>query len=313
MNRSVLRAVTLLACVLACAPVLAGCGGDGSESTGAKRLLEQTFDTTAAAVKSGRLNVDATLEPEGLLALGGPVTLRITGPFAVSRATGLASFDLDAQAWIAGRRLPAGAVSDGQRVYLKLDGDHYALDETFLDKLRSGEGAAGIVSLGIDPRRWITDAQEKGMEQVGGVETVRIAGGIDVPKLLADVEKVVGTLPLSERGSAQQRKQIADAVKSAGVEVWSGKEDKILRQLRVRVQFDFPAGTRPPVAGLDKGKIELRARIDDVNGVTAKISAPARSRPFSELPDTGVAGLVKCITEAVGQGRSVALCAARLL
>lgn len=315
MNRSVLRAVTPLACGLLCALALAACGDDsGSESTGAKRLLEQTFATTATALRSGRLDVNAKLEPEGLLALGGPITLKASGPFVVSQASGLPSFDLDAEARIAGRRLRAGAISDGKRAYLELDGDHYVVDDELSDRLRSGAAAAATASLGIDPRRWISDAREDGSEQVGGVDTARIVGAIDVPRLLADLQTGAGgAAPPPGRGSAEQRKRIAAAVKSAEVEVWSGKQDKIVRQLLVRVQFDFPARTKPPIAGLDKGQIELRSRIDDVNGVTATITAPARSRPFSELPDSGVGGLVKCLSEAVGRGSGVARCAANLL
>lgn len=306
----------LLACVLTCAVVLAACGSDdGGDSTGAKRQLEQAFVTTATSVKSGRLTFDAKLDPEGLLALGGPFTLKVTGPFAVSRPAGLARFDLDADARVAGRRIPAGAISDGKDVYLELDGDHYKLDDETADKLRSGDGAAGLLALGIDPRAWITDVQENGTERLGGVETVRLRGAVNVPRLIRDVLTGAGggALPAGKQGSAQQREDLADAVKSADVEVWSGQDDKILRQLLVRIKFDFPSGARPPVPGLDKGTIELRGRIDDVNGVTPEITAPARSRPFSQLPDTGVAGLVKCVTEAVGQGASVARCAASLL
>ncbi len=314
MTRSVLRAVTILACGLACMLALATCGGDdGSESTGGQRLLEQTFATTATEVSSGRIIVDAKLEPEGLLALGGPFTLNITGPFAVSQPAGVPSFDLDAVARVAGKRLPAGALSDGKDIYIELDGDHYVLEDDALDSLRSGEGIATVIPLGIDPRNWIKDAQENGTERIGGVETVRVKGAIDVPELVDDLEKVVGTLPAGKQGDAEQRKAIADAVQSAEVEVWSGKDDKILRQMLVRVAFDFPRGTKPLITGLDKGKIELRARLDDINGSTPKIAAPARAKPFSQLPETGVAGLVKCVTDAIAQSSNVARCAASLL
>jgi len=81
----------------------------------------------------------------------------------------------------------------------------------------------------------------------------------------------------------------------------------------VKVAFDFPSGATPPIPGLDKGKVELRARIDGVNGVKANVATPARSKPLSELPDTGVAGLVKCVMEAVAKGDSLASCAAQLV
>jgi len=320
-TRFVLRAVTPLACGLSCALALAlalaACGGGGGSDSTAKDLLEQTFAKTASDLKSGRLVVDAKLEPEGVLALGGPITLKVSGQFSGVQTARLPRFDLDAEARIAGRRLPAGAISDGKRAFLELDGDHYAVDRRILGKLRSRTGAAGIASLGIDPRRWITDAREQGSERLGGIDTVRIAGAVDVPALLADLQTGAGGAgggpSAPKQRSAQQRKRIAEAVKSARVQLWSGKQDKILRQLLVRLEFDFPPGSEPPITGLDEGKIELRARIDDVNAARVKPSAPARSRPLSKLRDSGVAGLVRCLAEAIGEGKSVAPCAADLL
>lgn len=306
--------MTFLACGLLCVLALAACGGDGAgDSTAAKDLLEQTFAKTASDLKSGRLVVDGKLAPEGVLALGGPITLKVSGPFSYMRARQLPSFDLAAQARIAGRRLPAGAISDGKHAFLVFDGDHYAVDGKRLGKLRARSAAGGIAALGIDPRRWIKDAQEKGSQRLGGVDTVRIAGGVDVPALLADVEQLVGRLPAPKQGSTQQRKRITEAVKSARVELWSGKQDKILRQLLVRVEFDFPAGSEPPIMGLDKGMIELRARVFDVNAARVKVSAPARARPLSKLRDSGVAGLVKCLAKAIGEHKSLAPCAVDLL
>lgn len=314
MTRFVLRAATLLACGLLCALAIAACGSDdASDSTGAKRVLEDTFATTATAVKSGRLNFDAKLDPEGLLALAGPITFKVDGPFTVDASSGLPSFDLSADGLVAGKHFPAGALSDGRDVYLQLDGDFYKLEHAPLDNLRSGKGLVGIALLGIDPRDWITDVQDKGTEHVGGVETVHLTGGVDAPKLFADVEQLIGSPPGANPASARQRKQIEEAVKSASAEVWSGKDDKILRQLVVRVSFDFPANVDTPIPGLDSGTLELRASLADINAPQSKVSTPASSKPFSQLPDTGTAGLVKCLTDSIRQGETVAQCAADLL
>jgi hypothetical protein len=302
--RSVLRAASPLACALLCALAIAACGSDkASDSTGAKRVLAETFATTATAVKSGRLRFDATIVPEGLLAVAGPIRIQVRGPFTVNAPGGLPSFDLVADVLIARKHYPAAALSDGHHVYLQLDGDFYKLEHASLP---------GVL-LGIDPRKWITELQDKGTEQVGGVDTVHLTGGVDAPKLFADVQQLIGSPPWADPASARQRKQIEDAVKSASVEVWSGKGDKILRRLLVRVRFDFPANVNTPIPGLDTGTLELRASIDDINAPQAKIAAPAGSKPFSQLPETGTAGLVKCLTDSIRQGETVAQCAADLL
>ncbi|MDX6690703.1 MAG: hypothetical protein QOG15_2160 [Solirubrobacteraceae bacterium] len=306
--------MALLACGLACALAAAACGSDrAADSAGARRAFADTFATTATAVKSGRLSFDAKIDPEGLLAIAGPITLKVGGPFTVDATSGLPSFDLTADALVARRHFPAGALSDGRDVYLQFDGDFYKLDHGALHGLRSGKGLVGVPLLGFDPRAWVTGVQDKGTARVGGVETVHLTGGIDAPKLFADVGQLIGSRPGFDPASAKRRKQITDAVKSASVEVWSGKDDKVLRQLLVRVRFDFPAGVDPPIPGLDQGTLELRASLDDINGRQPRTSAPAGAKSFSQLPDTGTAGLVKCLTDSIRQGETVAQCAADLL
>jgi hypothetical protein len=78
------------------------------------------------------------------------------------------------------------------------------------------------------------------------------------------------------------RKQIEDAVKATKVDVWSGAEDQILRQLAVVVDFAFKKGASP-ITGLDGGKISLRVRLDRVNATTVDPVVPKHARPLSEL------------------------------
>ena len=174
------------------------------------------------------------------------------------------------------------------------------------------------------------------LRRVGGAETERIGGTVNVPRLLADL----GTLLDKAGGTGssfldpQLRAQIGDAVKSAKADVWTGAEDKLLRQLAVVVTFAFKDASQSPIPGLDGGRITLRARLDDVNGAAVKIATPARARPLAQLTGKGGlnrflqgigagitggvgpgetgAALLRCVTQAGGSSTEVVRCTSKL-
>jgi hypothetical protein len=342
-TRSTLRALLVVACGLLCAALLAACGSsDTTSDAAAERTLEQTFGSSSTSIERGRVAATLRLEPEGLLKLGGPISVRLTGPFAAPSRRDLPRFDLAFLATLAGQRFSGSAISTGTKGFLKLDDRTYAVDDAFVAKLRKGLGTAaaepqaGLKSLGIDPLRWITGPERKGEERVAGVDTLRIGGDVNVSRLLADL----GTL-LDKAGGAgaslltpELRKQIADAVKSAKVDVWTGAEDKLLRQLAVVVTFAFEDGSQSPIPGLDGGRITLRARLDDVNGAPVRVSAPKSARPLSALtgkgglstflqgvgagvtggvgPGDDGAAFLRCLTQAGGVSAEIVRCASKL-
>ena len=138
------------------------------------------------------------------------------------------------------------------------------------------------------------------------------------------------TAGCSRRSSATQ---IADAVTSTKVDVWSGTQDKILRQLVAVIDFAFKTGTSP-VSGLDGGRITLRLRLDDVNATTVPAVAPKDARPLSDLTGEGGLGallsglgagvlggtgggdggeaFLQCLNSASGQTADIVECASKL-
>jgi hypothetical protein len=343
MTRSTIRALLVIACSVLCAALLACGGGSGSTSdAAAERTLKQTFGTSASSIERGRVAATLRLEPEGLLKLGGPISVRLSGPFAAPTRRDLPRFDLAFLATLAGQRFRGSAISTGTKGFLKLDGHPYAVEDAFIARLRKGLGKAaaepqaGLKALGIDPLRWISNPESKGQERIGGAETERIGGTVNVPRLLTDL----GTL-LDRAGGAgssflspQLRTQIGDAVKSAKVDVWTGTADKLLHQLAVVVTFAFKDSSQSPIPGLDGGRITLRARLDDVNGAAVRIAAPAAARPLSQLTGNGGlrtflqgigagitggvgpggsgAALLRCITQAGGASAEVVRCTSKL-
>ena len=343
MTRSTLRALLVIACSGLCALLLAcGGGSDKTSDASAERTLKQTFGTSANSIDRGRVAATVRLDPEGLLKLGGPISVRLNGPFAAPTRRNLPRFDLAFLTTLAGQRFRGNAISTGSKGFLRLDGRTYAIEDAFVARLRKGLGRAasepqaGLKALGIDPLRWITNPESKGQERIAGVETERIGGAVNVPRLLADL----GTLLDKAGGSGssflrpQLREQIGDAVKSARADVWSGADDKLLRQLAVAVTFAFKDSSQSPIPGLDGGRITLRARLDDVNGAAVRIPVPAHARPLSQLtgkgglrtflqgigagitggvgPGDAGAALLRCVTQAGGSSTEVVRCTSKL-
>lgn len=341
MTRLINRALLVLAAALLCVTALAACGGsDDTKDASAEETLEQTFGASAKEIERGRVTANLRLEPEGLLKLGGPISLRLTGPFAAPARRDLPRFDLAFRATLAGQQFDGSALSTGRKAFVKLDGRTYAIDDEFVSELRKDLGGVadkpqtGLKTLGIDPLRWIRNPQSKGEETVGGVKTERIGGDVNTKNLLADIGKLLNKARGGEGLlTPGLRAQIAEAVKSAKVDIWSGTDDHILRQLAVVATFAFKAG-QSPIQGLDGGRLTLRARLDDVNGAPVRIATPKRARPLTELTGEGGLGalfggigagvtggigpggaggaLLRCITQAGGRSTDIVRCVSKL-
>jgi hypothetical protein len=343
MTRSTFRALLVVACCGLCALLVASCGGSDSKSdVAAKRTLQKTFGTSARSIERGRVAATLRLDPEGLLKLGGPISVRLSGPFTAPSRRGLPRFDLAFLATLAGQHFHGSAISTGTKGFLKLDGRPYAIDDAFVAKLRKGLGTAaakpqtGLKALGVDPLRWIKDPKSKGQERIGGAETERIGGTVAVPLLLADLGKLLERAGGTGAGifTPQLRAQIGDAVKSAKADVWTDAHTKLVRQLAVVVTFAFKDASQSPIPGLEGGRLSLRARLDDINGRPVRIAAPSGARPLAQLtgegglntfiqgigagitggvgPGAAGATLLRCVTRAGGASAEVVRCASKL-
>ncbi len=191
--------------VLACLAALfaAGCGSGGSSkpSPEVTRLLGDTFGSNKP-VSSGRLDVRLTARTTGIAGLSGPLDVRFSGPFQSQGAGRTPKFDFDLALRRAGSTLRAGAVSTGDKGYLKLIGKAYQLDpKAFASLQKSGskaadsatrkDGGISLRKLGIDPRRWLQDAREVGTEQVAGTPAIHVSAGIRVGPMLRDLDTLL--------------------------------------------------------------------------------------------------------------------------
>lgn len=306
MNRQALRALLALLTAALCAGLITACG-DAEESAGAPAaatLLDETLAATSK-LRSGRFAGRLQLDPDGLLALGGPIVLSGSGPFAAPEGEAGPRFDLALAAAIGGQTFKGGASSTGSRTYLRLDDRSYLLGRHG-KRAKTAAKRGGLAVLNLDPSGWVKSPQTTSQSApIDGVETVTIKGQLDVARMLADVAKLLdGGKAGGGLLTPKLRRQISGAVKSATVEVAAGADDKILRRLTAFIDFTFPKDEQPPITGLDGGKINLRVNLTDVNATTFDVAKPAGARPLSRLlGDEGIGGFLRGLGASIGAGQ----------
>jgi hypothetical protein len=294
------RPALLLSLIAAVALALAACGGDegsggeqASASTDVNELLTQTF-TGSKKVKSGNVDLKLQIEAKGGDSqLDGPVSITLKGPFQAQDGGKMPKFKLDAALEGAGQSIQAGGTSTGDKGFISFQGTDYAVDDQVFQQFKagfeeaqkngSGEGQS-FATLGMDPRKWLTDPKNEGEVKVGDANTIKITGGVDVSKLLDDIDNALGKASsLGLQGAGQvpekltdkQRKQVLDAVKDPRVEIYTGKDDQILRRMVINLGVeDAGSGT--------SGTVAFDGSITDLNE-DQDIAEPADAKPFDQL------------------------------
>ena len=289
----------LLCLLAALALVVAACGGgtkEASSSTDVNTLLADTFKG-GKKVKSGKLKLALRIDAKNTQGLSGPVTLSVAGPFQSEGKQKLPKFKIDFAFDGAGQSIKAGLTSTGTKGFVSFQGSDYAVTDQVFKQFKAGYEQAqkkgntknqSLSSLGLDPRQWLTNAKNEGDAKVGNDDVIKITGGVDVNKLLDDVNQalskarslgVQGTQSLPTQLTAAQRKQVTDAVKNPKVEIYTGKDDKILRRMVVSLGIVAPKSSSSPNGS---ASFKLDFSISDLNQ-DQTISAPSGAKPFDQL------------------------------
>jgi hypothetical protein len=154
-------------------------------------------------------------------------------------------------------------------------------------------------ALGIDPSKWLTDAEIDDGPDIGGDSTRKITGKVDVGAVVRDVLELAespavrkqlessGTpVPAVPKVTDQQIKEIEDAIESATIEV-DVDDDDIARRVAGDVAFVIPEGV--DAGGLESGSVKLAYSLTKL-GVKVDPEAPKNPRPLSDLL-AGLGGL----------------------
>jgi hypothetical protein len=280
----------------------AGCGGSsGGGDASTAQLLKDTF-SGGKPVKSGKLDVSLGFQAQGLPTLTGPVALKLSGPFASQGAGKLPKFDFDLELAAGGQTVQAGAVSLGDNGYLKFGGHAYVVGKTLFDEFKTGyeksqqqskskDAGPSFKALGVSPATWLKDARQVGKAQVGGTTTFHITSGVDVPRFLADVNRLLSkaknlggstTQSVPQGLTPQVQSIIERSVKRTQVDVYTGESDHTLRRLTLSVSLVVPKDAQKAAGGLKSGELRFDLQIADLNS-DQTIDAPANPRPLTEL------------------------------
>ena len=60
-------------------------------------------------------------------------------------------------------------------------------------------------------------------------------------------------------------RQIEESVKQAQFDLWTGKDDKIMRRLEIEFSFDLPEELRTQAQGVAGGTVDIKVEIADLN------------------------------------------------
>ncbi|MGI8556844.1 MAG: hypothetical protein ACR2ND_00800 [Solirubrobacteraceae bacterium] len=292
-----LRLPLALLAGLAAAGSLASCGGGGSSpgASDVNSLLAQTFGPKQS-VHSGQLATSIDLNLQGTKTLSGPISIKLDGPFQGHGPKIVPEFKLNLLIGSAAQSFTAGVTTTAGKAWVHFAGADYLVPDSLYSQFRdsylkgqsSSGGTSNLAKFGIDPRHWLTGARNVGHAQIAGTDTIHITAGIDVAKLLADFNTLLGktsaaNVPNAPKGiSPATQAALSRATKTASVDIYTGAADHSLRRLTLALQLSVPQGQQSALRGLKGGAIGFDLQLSQLNK-SQQISAPANAKPLSGL------------------------------
>jgi hypothetical protein len=314
--------VAIIALIVFLPALLAGCGGGGGGgSEDPNQVLDQTFNNPTK-VTSGNLGISLNGTAEGTQS--GSVTATIDGPFQGDASqTTFPQLDLTAKISASGAgqsfSFDGGLVATKDNAYVDYQGQAYEVGSSIFQQFKtayeksakqaqSGQGSQSTSSIfkqfGIDPKTWLTNVSNEGDEDVDGQDTIHIHGDANIEQIVSDLSKVAQQAPggTAQTLSPDQLDLVKSAVKDASVDVYSGKDDHLLRKLSLSLTITPPASTGTQVSSV---KVDFSVTLSDVNQPQT-ITAPSGAKPISGLlSQLGISGLGPLGSLGSGAGGSV--------
>ena len=248
----------LLLPTVAAALVLAGCAGEGGPAGPA---LQGTA-ANLGKIESGILSVSVRMEPKNGEEFGydlrGPIQLAEDGKFPLAdvQYTQVANGQDDTVHLV--------LEEDGSG-WVERSGKRIDLTEEQLGELRSSGsllGEDGLRTLGFE--RWIVDPKLSD----GPDGTDKVTADLDVAAAMAGLAGLSGVLQQDVVLTAEQRKQVADAVDDSSFELLTGKDDRLLRKLALAFSLgaDVPEDLRDAIGDDAVGaRFSFDLALDKVN------------------------------------------------
>jgi hypothetical protein len=312
--------IATFALILVLPVTLAACGGGGGGggTEDPQQVLDQTF-SNSTRVTSAHINISLNGSVEG--SQSGSFDASIDGAFQGDPNDESAFPEFDLAAKLSGSASGQSLSFDGSLVatkdnaYVVYQDQAYEVGTATFQQFAqayaaqakqaqgtNGPSAGSILSqFGVDPKSWLTNLSNEGDADVEGTNTVHIHGDADVGKLVADLGKIAQQAPGStaQNLTPAQLDQLKSAVKSASIDIYSGKDDHLLRKLSVSLDIAPPSGS---VSGV---KVEFSITLSDVNQPQT-VTAPTGAKPIADLlsqlgiPLSGLGGSIPGLPGSTG-------------
>jgi hypothetical protein len=266
----VVRLAGLLALL---ALALAACTHEPS----AQEVLSETAGNLGE-IRSGDLSLRLAVAASG----GERAGFELEGPVALAEQGELPVAEVE-YAQIAGdERATVTFISTGERAFVEIGEEVYALPSDDVDELRGGAvEAGGLQELRIED--WFVDPELSDGGEVGGAETDRITADVDVVAAANDLialarELGAANVETIEGASAEQLRR---GVESATVEVYTGEDDRLLRRLVIdaRLRADVPRELRDALGAFGGARLTLELGIADPNRPVS-VEEPDNAQPY---------------------------------
>ena len=279
------------------ATALVACGSSSSESP--QDVINQTFGSGHDKLTSADLNLTLKTDVTGPQA--GTLDATLSGPFESQGSTKPPKLDLNLKYDTKSQSgksssFDGGLISTGDSAFVNYKGTDYEVDQTLFDQYKQQLAQSGskqgqskqsagalLKQLGISsPQDLLTNLKDEGDADVEGASTQHISGDLDVGKVVDSLKSALsnastlgslGGIDTSKLPSASQLDQVKNAVKSAHFDLYSGKDDHILRRLTVSIAVQ---------QGANKLDLNFDVTLGKVNE-SQTITAPSGAKPFSAL------------------------------
>jgi hypothetical protein len=268
-------------------------------------LLSDTF-SGHTSIESGKVNLSFTISAAGSNGSTKPLAVKLSGPFQDAGAGKLPHFSLKLDLGAAGHTLSAGATSTGSALYVELAGTWFSTPESTYKAIEQGYAQATkssstakahstFATLGIEPGKWLSDPTSAGETTIAGDPAIHLTANVDIPAFLADVSKLsqastslgLGSAVPGAGGGALSSTvldELAKSVKSAHVDVYTGKDDHLLRRLEVTATIAGTPQTDTLLGGLKTAEVKVKLEFSDLNTPQSISAPPSPESPSQLLP-----------------------------
>jgi hypothetical protein len=256
---------------------LAGCGGGGEDS--ATDVLSETADNLGE-IRSGELSLELLFSgPEGE-----QQGFRLQGPFSLA-GDRLPVAQLDYTQVAGDQQANVTFISTGSQAFAEVNGTAYELPPELVNEIERATGDLETEGLGerIELGNWIENPRRAEGGMVGGAETDRITANLNVVNVVNGLLEIASAFSGTEsppKVEGQAAEQLRNAVDIARIQVYTGKEDRLLRRLVVSIDFSPEAPSE--VKSILGVGVDFELAVSDPNK-DVNVSAPANPRPYTDL------------------------------